>query len=423
MAKEGTKELIEFMKIQGALSYQFEITSMLGKGVIGKVYNAKSRDDGKTYAIKAIPYGVKNMEFMERYQKRELELLTRFDLSNCSNVIKYIGSWIAQIGEGESRLCIQMELCSVDLGTFVYRNKIAGPDIIQAQGPPRFYQQVFQQILNGLAFIHSMGWVHRDIHPGNILIANSNPKRISDIQVKIADFGLARYIGIDFDKLPDGSIKPKFERLTPLGEICDISVAYTAPEIKEKQPYDFKVDVYSAGVVLYFISRYPVIQDHSSLKSEVKAVTEGQLEYTHHKDDEKLRTLIYHLLQKDPSKRPSIHHAKEYMFPTEKPTIEFFARKEDEDDYSRCRLKELTLSALIEAVKSGTGSGVKTDGKNLREVCKVDEEKKRAYIKCDDDVRAMFHERAASNKRDVEVIVLKKPEDRIIETGQVAPET
>ncbi len=157
----------------------------------------------------------------------------------------------------------------------------------------------------------------------------------------------------------------------------------------------------------------------------MKAVTGGQLEYTYHKDDEKLRTLIYHLLQKDPSKRPIIHHAKEYMFPTEteKPTIEFFARKKDEDDLSRCRLKELTLSALIEAVKSGTGSGVKTDGKNLREVCKVDEEKKRAYIKCDDDVRAMFHERAASNKRDVEVIVLKKPEDRIIETGQVAPET
>ncbi len=191
-------QYVEFIKIQGALSYQYEITSRLGKGVIGQVYNAKCKDDHKTYAIKVIPYGDKDMK---TYQKRELELLTRLDLSKCSNVIKYFKSWIVQVG-GEQRLCIQMELCWLDLGTFVHRNKIAGPDIIQAQGPPRFYQQVFQQILNGLAFIHSMGWVHRDIHPGNILIANSNPKRISDIQVKIADFGLARYIGIDFDKLP-----------------------------------------------------------------------------------------------------------------------------------------------------------------------------------------------------------------------------
>jgi hypothetical protein len=48
------------------------------------------------------------------------------------------------------QLYIQMELCSVNLGIFIY--DMGGAEMIKSEGLPRFYQQVFPQILNGLKF-------------------------------------------------------------------------------------------------------------------------------------------------------------------------------------------------------------------------------------------------------------------------------
>ena len=59
-------------------------------------------------------------------------------------------------------------------------------------------------------------------------------------------------------------------------------------------PYDFKVDVYSAGVGLHFISCYPV-KDNSNLNLKVKAMTGGQRdvkESIYHKDDDNLYETI-----------------------------------------------------------------------------------------------------------------------------------
>ena len=84
-----------------------------------------------------------------------------------------------------------MELCTDNLEMSVYNNEMGGVEIIKNQGPPRFYQHVFPQILKGLDAIHSVGLIHRDISVSNILIANPTPSQIRDIIVKIAEFGLA----------------------------------------------------------------------------------------------------------------------------------------------------------------------------------------------------------------------------------------
>lgn len=56
--------------------------------------------------------------------------------------------------------------------------------------PLTHIKTILKQILQGLAYIHMEGIIHRDLKPQNILI--SSDKDFNKIEVKLADFGLAR---------------------------------------------------------------------------------------------------------------------------------------------------------------------------------------------------------------------------------------
>lgn len=86
---------------------------------------------------------------------------------------------------------------------------------------------LFEQILQGVAFIHEKGFAHRDLKPANILVT-------SDMKVKIADFGLAT-------KVVQGQIP--FEK--PV-----VTRWYRAPELILKFPfYGQSIDIWSLGCI------------------------------------------------------------------------------------------------------------------------------------------------------------------------------
>lgn len=75
--------------------------------------------------------------------------------------------------------------------------------------------------------------MHRDIKPENlILVDNTNE---DELQIKLADFGLAAFTT---DEL-------LFKRCGTPG--------YVAPEILDDQKYNQKVDIFSAGIILYIL--------------------------------------------------------------------------------------------------------------------------------------------------------------------------
>ena len=286
--------------IQTAIGEQLEWQGIhLGKGRFGKVIKVKHTTDKRYYAVKlmqCIP------EVPQKYQQRELKLLTEQVNSPITheNIVKYFDSWKCE-ETTPHYLCIRMELCDTSLETLLQGNPYVVDD-------PQFYQKIFPQILSGLEYLHRIHWVHRDIYPPNILLAipeyDSQP--IHSRVVKIADFGLARQLDQPSLTLSD----PPDEVLSVVGNRF-----YRAPEMEpETDPvsgspmdpkYDYKVDLYSAGLVLYRLCRY--FEGLDAIRNELKSIQKSGLVDKHKlsHNDNFLHRLLDDLLKRNPEERLS----------------------------------------------------------------------------------------------------------------------
>ncbi|CAI5468642.1 unnamed protein product [Closterium sp. Yama58-4] len=93
---------------------------------------------------------------------------------------------------------------------------------------------IFRQVVVSVNAMHAKGFVHRDLKPENILIAKPASHSNEDVEVKIADFGLA--IAVNEGKGIKGVVGSPF---------------YMAPEVIKGKLYGVEVDVWSLGVILY----------------------------------------------------------------------------------------------------------------------------------------------------------------------------
>jgi eukaryotic-like serine/threonine-protein kinase len=97
------------------------------------------------------------------------------------------------------------------------------------------------QIANALQAAHNAGLIHRDIKPGNVLLARSG-------QVKLLDFGIARIIA---QEVQSGSISAEIPvALTAEGRVLG-TAAYMSPEQIRGEPLDGRSDIFSLGALLY----------------------------------------------------------------------------------------------------------------------------------------------------------------------------
>jgi len=196
---------------------ELEILELLGRGGMGVVYKARQKRLQRLVALKILPPSVSHSPaFAERFT-REAQALARLTHPNIVTVHDF--------GQSDGLFYFVMEF-------------VDGMTLRQllntAQIKPREALAIVPQICDALQYAHDKGIVHRDIKPENILLAK-------DGAVKIADFGLAKIVGLEAKDLTITSTRDVIG--TP---------QYMAPEqIEHPQDVDHRADIYSLGVVFY----------------------------------------------------------------------------------------------------------------------------------------------------------------------------
>uniref|UniRef100_A0A2D4M840 Eukaryotic translation initiation factor 2-alpha kinase 1 n=2 Tax=Micrurus spixii TaxID=129469 RepID=A0A2D4M840_9SAUR len=144
-------------------------------------------------------------------------------------------------------LHIQMQLCETSLCDWITTRNDVCLRATDASNPyhhieKRWTLKIFQELLEGVYYIHTNGVMHRDIKPRNIFLQGPNH------HVKIGDFGLAcrDIIEEDTTQLLSTDNNYAFIHTSGVG-----TCLYASPEQLQGSHYDFKSDMYSLGVILF----------------------------------------------------------------------------------------------------------------------------------------------------------------------------
>jgi serine/threonine protein kinase len=204
----------------------YEITSQIGKGGMGEVYQATDTKLGRDVAIKVLPEEfAQDTDRVARFQ-REAKLLASL---NHPNIAAIYG-----LEESDGTNFLVMEL--VEGQTLAER----------IQGGPVNVEETLKlglQIAEALEAAHDKGVIHRDLKPANIKVT-------PDGKVKVLDFGLAKAFAGEQDQI-DLSQSPTLSDMATQQGVILGTAAYMPPEQAKGKPVDKRADVWAFGVVLF----------------------------------------------------------------------------------------------------------------------------------------------------------------------------
>ena len=189
---------------------RYKTLELLGSGSDSTVYKVKDITADSIVALKLIRQAAMRQTRAAAQYKREINLLRKFSQRTCLRVLD-IGEYLG---------CVYVSMEFVDGVTL--RDYLRDRPKLPLD---RFFN-FFEQLCTALTQFHAHGVIHRDIHPGNIMIT-------SDGTLKLMDFGVGRDLRHDPARPPGHGIE------------------YAAPEQFAGGPFTLATDIYAVGAVCY----------------------------------------------------------------------------------------------------------------------------------------------------------------------------
>lgn len=306
---------------QGYCKRFFVEEGPLGKGGKGEVVKVRHVLEGISlgeFALKRVPVG--NSQAWLIKMLREVQSL-RF---KHPNLVSYNHVWLEHsqrsFGPRIPVLHILQEYCDGgDLESYVFsqcgkeeptieqlkertrrRSRGHSPRPIASPGlSVATISSFFQDILAGVAFLHEQGMIHRDMKSSNCLIDTKVLSETGLPRVLVSDFGEAQFVNSKVERRSGGTG----------------TLSYTSPEIVRGGPWTAAADMFSIGMILYFLTHEGNLPYQSS-SDDFDGLREEILRFNgfpsslgpvrlNKEDKRDLESVLALLLSPEPEKRPS----------------------------------------------------------------------------------------------------------------------
>ncbi|MFC9249683.1 protein kinase [Streptomyces sp. NPDC057136] len=256
---------------------RYRLLGPLGQGGMGIVWRARDEVLGREVAVKEVraPAGLPGPDVQRLYARLEREAWAAARISHRNVVTVY------DVATEDARPWIVMELI----------RGLSLSEVLDAEGPmpPQRAARIGAEVLAALRSAHGSGVLHRDVKPGNVLLAN-------DGRVVLTDFGIA---------MVEGS-----SALTMTGELIG-SPEFLAPERALGRTPGPASDLWSLGVLLYAATEGNSPFRQPTPLSTLRAVVDEELPPPRRAGA--LAPVIEGLLRKDPAERLAAGEAEQLL--------------------------------------------------------------------------------------------------------------
>ncbi len=213
----------------GKIIDNYQILHQIGSGAFGHTYKVRKNDI--IYAMKILKPEALGNEYQAGGFKRFNREIRSLQKVNSPYIVKYFDNGVWIDNEIEHYYIIMEYVSGNDFQKYLKKNKdtlINNEELLKI---------ILGGILNGLSAIHKNNIIHRDLKPANIFICDN-------YQVKLLDFGLVKMLD--------------YSSITTHGKLVGTPL-FMSPKIIEGKQIDFRSDLYSFGVLLYyfFTGEYP----------------------------------------------------------------------------------------------------------------------------------------------------------------------
>lgn len=252
----------------------YKLEQDIDEGRFGNVKLGVHKSSGQKVAIKII--NKENLNEMEaRLVRTEIDLMKLFRHVNIVRLLDHF--------ENDTYIYIVMEyLSGGNISKYLERMNY---NLTEKQAA-----NIVHSVAQGIKYMNSFGTIHRDIKPENIMFTDmdENPG------IKIIDFGLTK------------TLSPSETLNEGMG-----TITFVAPEVVLRKPYNKQIDVWSIGVLLYFLLSGILPFDDPSCEEEAIAKKVVYLDHIYpnqqfSKRSKEVIKLIDSCLVKDPDKRLTI---------------------------------------------------------------------------------------------------------------------